>query len=118
MMRMSNNSGELAGVGVCLLVAGICMAPATWAAGIPYAGNRPQSFQFSSEFTDSYNSFGQYLQWNDDSRRFDDDGREVAGSGTDTYVGLSSLLHYWKVDGLPNNAPSSRPTTACRMADW
>ncbi|WP_280289063.1 transporter [Pseudomonas sp. BN417] len=86
-----------------MLGAGLLPHPQAQASGIPFAGNRPQSFQFSSDFTEPYNSFGQYVQWNDDSKRFDDDGDKVKGSGTDTYVGLSSLLHYWKVDGLPKN---------------
>jgi hypothetical protein len=72
------------------------------AGGIPYAGNRPQSFQFSTEFKESYDSFGQYIQANDDSRAFNNAGQKVDGGGGQTYVGLSSRLHYFKFDALPD----------------
>ncbi|MGE8065298.1 transporter [Pseudomonas sp. NPDC089569] len=93
---------NMAGLGLCAV--GACLYPAdnVKASGIPYASNRPQSFQFSSDFTEPYNSVGQEFEYNDDSKRFDDHGNKVTGSKTDTYVGLTSLLHYWKVDGLPN----------------
>lgn len=102
-MRFANNVVTSTCLSIVMFGTGVCLSSDILASGIPFAGNRPQSFQFSSEFTESYDSFGQYLQWNNDRRRFDDDGDEVRGSGTDTYVGLSSLLHYWKVDGLPKN---------------
>jgi hypothetical protein len=72
------------------------------AGGIPFAGNRPQSFQFSTDFKDPYDSFGQYLQYNDDKRAFNSAGDKVPGSGGETIVGLSSRLHYFKVDALPD----------------
>ncbi|WP_166361983.1 transporter [Pseudomonas akapageensis] len=90
-----------AGLGLCVLGVLTPMVSAQ-ASGIPYASNRPQSFQFSSDFTEPYNSVGQEFEWNDDRKRFDDHGDKVDGPGTDTYVGLTSLLHYWKMDGLPN----------------
>ncbi|MFC5698572.1 transporter [Pseudomonas sp. GCM10022186] len=102
-MRVNNSRVTSSALGTLMLGAGLLSSWNAQASGIPFAGNRPQSFQFSSDFTEPYDSFGQYVQWNDDSKRFDDDGDKVDGSGTDTYVGLSSLLHYWKVDGLPNN---------------
>jgi hypothetical protein len=71
------------------------------ASGIPFAGNRPQSFEFPIDYTESYNSFGQFVQYNEDNRHFDNTGDKVPGSGH-TFVGLSSALHYWKFDALPS----------------
>ncbi|MFC3111311.1 transporter [Undibacterium arcticum] len=72
------------------------------AGGIPFAGNRPQSFQFSTDFKDPYDSFGQEAEWNNDRKVFDSSGKKAAGTGGDTFVGLSSRLHYFKLDALPN----------------
>jgi hypothetical protein len=77
-------------------------APGAQASGIPYAGNRPESFEFSTDFKESYDSFGQFVQWNRDGRAFDAKGDKVAGPGGDTAVGLSSRLHYFKIAALPN----------------
>jgi len=71
------------------------------AGGIPFAGNRPQSYEFPLDYAEPYNSFGQFVQYNVDSRRFDANGDKAAGSGGHTIVGLSSALHYWKFDALP-----------------
>ncbi|WP_338923181.1 transporter [Pseudomonas silesiensis] len=93
---------NMAGVGLCVLGSSFYPGDKAQASGIPFASNRPQSFQFSSDFTEPYNSVGQEFQYNDDRKRFDDHGNKVDGSNTDTFVGLTSLLHYWKMDGLPN----------------
>lgn len=93
---------NVASLGLCMLGATLCSIDYAQASGIPFASDRPQSFQFSSAFTESYNSVGQEFEYNDDSKRFDDHGNKVTGPKTDTTVGLTSLLHYWKVDGLPN----------------
>lgn len=79
-----------------------CAAASTHASGIPFAGNRPQSFQFSTAFKDPYDSFGQYLQVNDDKKAYDNAGNKVGGSGGDTVVGLSTRLHYFKLDAAPD----------------
>jgi hypothetical protein len=93
---------NMAGLGLCVLGASLYPTDKAQASGIPFASNRPQSFQFSSDFTEPYNSVGQEFEYNDDRKRFDDHGNKVAGSNTDTFVGLTSLLHYWKMEGLPN----------------
>lgn len=72
------------------------------AGGIPFAGNRPQSYEFPIDYKEPYDSFGQFLQWNNDRESFDNAGNKVAGPGTSTFVGLSSRLHYWKFDSLPD----------------
>lgn len=82
-----------------ITLGGACHA--AHAGGIPFAGNRPQSFQFSTDFKDPYDSFGQYLQFNDDSKAFNNAGDKVKGSDGETFVGLSSRLHYFKIDALP-----------------
>jgi hypothetical protein len=74
--------------------------PAT-ASVIPFATDRPQTWQFSSDFDEPYSSFGQNVQWNHDSRAFDANGNQVAGPGTNTFVGLSTFIHYWKLPSLP-----------------
>lgn len=79
-----------------------CCASTAHASGIPFAGNRPESFEFSTNFKEAYDSFGQYVQWNRDDRAFDAHGDKVAGSGGDTVVGLSSRLHYFKIAALPD----------------
>ena len=85
-----------------LAIAALAGSGAAEASGIPFAGNRPQSFEFPIDYTESYNSFGQFVQYNDDNRQFDSAGNKVAGSGGHTVVGLSSALHYWKFDALPS----------------
>jgi hypothetical protein len=87
---------------VLALAALLCASFDATAGGIPFAGNRPQSYQFSTNFRDPYDSFGQFIQANDDSRAFNDKGEKVDGSGGQTYVGLSSRLHYFKLDSLPD----------------
>ena len=77
-------------------------ATASQAGGIPFSGNRPESFEFSTNFTEPYDSFGQYLQINDNSRVFNPAGNKVDGPGGHTVLGLSSRLHYFKIDALPN----------------
>lgn len=77
-------------------------APATHASGIPFSGNRPESFEFSTNFKESYDSFGQYLQLNGNGRVFNASGDKVDGPGGQTIVGLSSRLHYFKLDALPD----------------
>ncbi|PTU00420.1 transporter, partial [Pseudomonas sp. HMWF031] len=57
-----------------VLGAGILFPAMAQASGIPYASNRPQSFQFSSDFTEPYNSVGQEFEYNNDRKRFDDHG--------------------------------------------
>ncbi|GAB7541768.1 hypothetical protein [Cupriavidus sp. 8B] len=79
------------------------------AAGIPFATNRPQTWQFSSDFTEPYSSFGQNLQWNNDTRTWDSQGYRVASAGTDTFVGLSSLLRYRKIDGHAEHGLQRQP---------
>lgn len=79
-----------------------CCAATVHASGIPFAGNRPESFEFSTDFKEPYDSFGQYLQWNRDDRRFDAAGNKRPGPGGDTVVGLSSRLHYFKIEALPS----------------
>lgn len=96
------NSIKRAAPSAAALAALLCAAFDASAGGIPFAGNRPQSFQFSSAFTDPYDSFGQYVQANDDSRAFNSAGQKVDGSGGQTYVGLSSRLHYFKLDSVPD----------------
>ena len=91
----------LSGAAAAAAIYACCMASAQ-ASGIPFAGNRPESFEFSTSFKEAYDSFGQYLQWNRDDRAFDARGDKVAGSGGDTVVGLSSRLHYFKIDALPD----------------
>ncbi|MFD2274308.1 transporter [Undibacterium arcticum] len=59
-------------------------------------------FQFSTDFKDPYDSFGQEAEWNNDRKVFDSSGKKAAGTGGDTFVGLSSRLHYFKLDALPN----------------
>lgn len=86
---------------VAALAALLCATFDATASGIPFAGNRPQSFQFSTDFKDPYDSFGQYVQANDDGRAFNNAGQKVDGGGGQTYVGLSSRLHYFKFDSLP-----------------
>lgn len=71
------------------------------AAGIPFATDPPRTWQFISDFEEPYSSFGQNIQWNNDTRSYDSQGRKVAGAGTDTFVGLSTLIRYRKVEGLP-----------------
>jgi hypothetical protein len=41
------------------------------ASGLPFATGRPQTWQFSSDFEGTYDSLGQNLEWNHDSRAFD-----------------------------------------------
>lgn len=83
------------------LAAATLAATPSFAGGIPFAGNRPQSFEFPLDYTDTYHSFGQFLQITDDDRRFDADGNKRAGFGGHSVVGLSSALRYWKFDALP-----------------
>lgn len=85
-----------------LAAAMLAAAHPAWSGGIPFAGNRPESFEFSTQFTDPYDSFGQYLQYNDDNKAFNDAGAKVKGSGGETVVGLSSRLHYFKIGALPD----------------
>lgn len=104
---------------LCLSTLGLTFAliSNTYASGIPFAGNRPQSNQYSADFTEPYNGVAQYAQWNDDKKRFDDHGNKVAGPGTDTYVGLTTLVQYFKIDGLPSmgfNASITLPEIAVR----
>ena len=75
-------------LGLFLSVAFVSRADA---GGIPFAGNRPQTFQFYP--TPSYNTFGQFIQFYNDSSSFDKDGNTYDGPGTHTFVGLSTLLH-------------------------
>jgi hypothetical protein len=88
--------------GAALLATG-CMAAAgtACAGGIPFAGNRPQSFEFPLDYAEPYNSVGQFVQYTHDKRVFDADGNKVDGNGGHTFVGLTSMLHYWKFDSLP-----------------
>lgn len=72
------------------------------ASGIPFATDRPQTWQFSSDFEGTYDSFGQNIEWNHDSRAFDSHGNQVAGPGTNTFVGLSTFIRYWKLPSLPH----------------
>ncbi|SAL82184.1 hypothetical protein AWB68_06418 [Caballeronia choica] len=76
--------------------------PSAQASGIPFATDRPQTWQFSSDFEGTYDSFGQNLEWNHDNRAFDSHGNQVAGPGTNTFVGLSTFIHYWKLQSLPH----------------
>jgi len=99
--RRATGARRRAARAVAVGVLGLGAAQAQ-AAGIPFATDRPQSWQFSSDFDEAYSSFGQNLQWNDDSRAYDSQGHRVAGAGTDTFVGLSTLVRYWKIDGLPH----------------
>lgn len=78
------------------------VSQASHAGGIPFAGNRPESFEFSTKFTDSYDSFGQFIQYNDDAKAFNNAGDKVGSSGGNTFVGLSSRLHYFKIGALPD----------------
>jgi hypothetical protein len=73
-----------------------------FAGGIPFAGNRPQSYEFPLDYKEPYDSFGQFIQYNDDRKAFNNNGDKVSGPGTDTFVGLSSRLHYWKFDSMPD----------------
>ena len=54
------------------------------------------------DFEGTYDSFGQNLEWNHDNRAFDSHGNQVAGPGTNTFVGLSTFIHYWKLPSLPH----------------
>jgi len=72
------------------------------ASGIPFATDRPQTWQFSSDFEGTYDSFGQNIEWNHDNRTFDSHGSQTAGPGTNTFVGLSTFIHYWKLPSLPH----------------
>jgi hypothetical protein len=92
----------LCGATAAALAISACYAPYARASGIPFAGNRPESFEFSANFKDSYDSFGQFVQWNQDGRAFDVNGNKVAGPGGNTAVGLSSRLHYFKIAALPD----------------
>jgi hypothetical protein len=72
------------------------------ASGIPFATDRPQTWQFSSDFEGTYDSFGQNIEWNRDNRAFDSQGNQTAGPGTNTFVGLSTFIHYWRLPSLPH----------------
>src|SRR5436309_143391 len=98
--RRKNILGLAVSMGVSLCAQ--CFALETQAGGIPFAGNRPESFEFPIDWTESYDSFGQFLQWNNDRRSFNANGNRVSGPGTHTFVGLSSRLHYFKFDSMPN----------------
>jgi hypothetical protein len=65
---------------------------------IPFAGNRPQSFQFYP--TPSYNTFGQFIQFYNDSSAFDRNGNTQDGSALHTFVGLSTILHREQFAGM------------------
>jgi len=64
------------------------------ASGIPFAGNRPEIFQFFP--TPSYNAFGQFVQYYNDNEAFD----SPTGPGTHTFVSLSTFLHREKMAGI------------------
>jgi hypothetical protein len=102
--RQSGDTGSVrhAAVSLMLAVAGFGGGLETaQASGIPFAGNRPESYEFPLDYKESYDSFGQFLQFNADNKSFDSNGKSVAGPGTETFVGLSARLHYWKFDSLP-----------------
>jgi hypothetical protein len=72
-------------------------APAV--AQIPFAGDRPQSFAFYDvKPGESYDTVGQYVQSNNDSRAFDSRGNKVDGLGGHTFVGLTQPLHRGKTE--------------------
>jgi hypothetical protein len=73
-------------------------ASSAGAGEIPFAGNRPQSYQFYP--TPSYNTFGQFIQFYNDSTAFKPDGNTLDGAATHTFVGLSTILHREQSAGL------------------
>jgi hypothetical protein len=106
-----------------LIGAACTMLPAVSAvaSGIPFAIDRPQTWQFSSDFEEPYSSFGQNFEWNHDSRAFNSQGNQVAGPGTNTYVGLSTFIRYWKLHSLPHvgfNASITVPEVRIQGAQY
>lgn len=80
-----------------LAIAAACAIGDASASGIPFGGNRPSSFAFYDvKPGESYNTVGQYVQFNNDDRAFNANGDEVKGSGTHTFVGLTQPLHRGK----------------------
>jgi hypothetical protein len=86
-----------------LAIPGVTCAPRpvgpAHASGLPVATDRPQTGQFSSVFEGTYDSFGQNLEWNHDSRAFDSHGNHpylahqcTPGAGMPLRV--SSLVTY------------------------
>src|SRR5260370_38966110 len=59
------------------------------ASGIPFATDRPRTWQFSSDFVCTYDSFGQNLELNHDIRACDSHGTQVAEPGTTIFVRIS-----------------------------
>ena len=84
-------------IAALMVAAGVATVGDAAAQDIPFAGNRPQSFSFYDvKPGESYDTVGQYAQFNSDGRAFDSSGKKVDGLGGHTFVGLTQPLHRGK----------------------
>ena len=88
-------------VGLVLFLVCISLPMKVLAKDITFAVIGPHEYDLPVDYTESFDAIVQYGFWNNDKKSFDDNGDTVDGPGTDTWVGLTKYVRFFKLDALP-----------------
>lgn len=78
----------------------ICMPRPAAAEDITFAVIGPHEYDLPTDFK-PFNALVQYGEYNDGSRRYDDQGQRRPGPNTSLLVGLTKYVRFWSFEKLP-----------------
>src|ERR1700712_5654458 len=88
-------------IGTGTVLAGCLAAQGALASNITFSVIAPHEYELPVDYTPFFIAI-QYGQQDSAQRAFNGSGSNVAGSKTNTFVGLTKLVYLFKVPALPN----------------